>query len=361
MCGIGIALTSSSVVNSCEMDKMRTCIRNRGPDSYEEYEFMDGSCKTISSVLHMRGEEIHKQPLVSNNGDVFLWNGEVFGGVHVNIICSIHNQVPQRSNDTEVVFQSLQSCSDVMSVLSIIQGPWAFIFYRVLVIVTRDVQKKDDCLYFGRDRLGRRSLVVYMSDNKQMIMIASTVDCNDIHPITLNENDWIHFSADAYHVIFENPQCPMVTSLHELPPAGIYYIPNISRIRDGVSVNIIPFPATLPRRTEFVPMENLFLEREEAAASLRQILEESVWKRISTIDCNPEEPRICIMFSGGIDCTILACLVCNLLKKHNLNWTLELVSIAFGDNVEEFEEMQYSELKEKIPDRYTACRSRFGN
>lgn len=91
MCGIGIALISSSVVNPCEMDRMRTCIRNRGPDSYEEYEFMDGSCKTISSVLHMRGEEIHKQPLVSNSGDVFLWNGEVFGGVHVNIICGIHN------------------------------------------------------------------------------------------------------------------------------------------------------------------------------------------------------------------------------------------------------------------------------
>ena len=56
-------------------------------------------------------------------------------------------------------------------------------------------------MYFGHDRLGRRSLVMYMSDNKQVMMIASTVDCIDIHPIELTDNDWIHFSANAYHSI----------------------------------------------------------------------------------------------------------------------------------------------------------------
>ena len=86
MCGIGIALMSNDVEDKNEMDRMRTCIRNRGPDSYEEYEFNYGFCKTVSSVLHMRGEEIHKQPLVSPNGDVFLWNGEVFGGLYVEFV-----------------------------------------------------------------------------------------------------------------------------------------------------------------------------------------------------------------------------------------------------------------------------------
>lgn len=86
MCGIGIALMSSDAEDPHEMDQIRTCIKNRGPDSYEEYEFNNGFCKTVSSVLHMRGEEIHKQPLVSANGDVFLWNGEVFGGLDVEFI-----------------------------------------------------------------------------------------------------------------------------------------------------------------------------------------------------------------------------------------------------------------------------------
>lgn len=83
MCGIGIALMSTSAEDPSEMDRIRTCIGNRGPDSYEEYEFNSGFCTTVSSVLHMRGEEICKQPLVSPNGDVFLWNGEVFGGLCV--------------------------------------------------------------------------------------------------------------------------------------------------------------------------------------------------------------------------------------------------------------------------------------
>ena len=61
------------------------------------------------------------------------------------------------------------------------------------------------------------------------------------------------------------------------------------------------------------------------------------------------------MFSGGIDCTILACIVCSLIKRNELHWTVELVSIAFGDTIEELEATKYSELKEKIPDRYTAC------
>ena len=194
-----------------------------------------------------------------------------------------------------------------------------------------------------------------MSDNKQMVMIASTVDCTDIHSIELTESDWIHFSADAYHSIFENPHCPIVTSLHELPPAGIYCIPNLSKIKDGILVDLIPFPPVSSHGTEFVSTENLSLEREQAAVILLQILEESVWRRMSTIDNQHEGSRICIMFSGGIDCTILACIVCSLIRRHELHWTVELVSIAFGDSIEELEATRYSELKEKIPDRYTAC------
>ena len=210
-------------------------------------------------------------------------------------------------------------------------------------------------MYFGHDRLGRRSLVMYMSDNKQVMMIASTVDCIDIHPIELTDNDWIHFSANAYHSIFENPYCPSLTSLHELPPAGIYCIPNLSRIRDGILVDLIPFPSSSLQRTDFVNTENLSLEREQAAFTLLQTLEESVWRRMSTIDSHHEQSWICIMFSGGIDCTILACIVCSLIKRYELHWTVELVSIAFGDTIEELEATKYSELKEKIPDRYTAC------
>ena len=39
------------------------------------------------------------------------------------------------------------------------KGPYAFIFYL----------KKQNCLYFGRDRFGRRSLLISASDNSLMV------------------------------------------------------------------------------------------------------------------------------------------------------------------------------------------------
>lgn len=37
----------------------------------------------FGSVLHMRGDKVTPQPLVSIAGDVLLWNGEIFDGVEV--------------------------------------------------------------------------------------------------------------------------------------------------------------------------------------------------------------------------------------------------------------------------------------
>lgn len=36
-----------------------------------------------ASILHMRGAELTKQPFMSGNGDVLLWNGEIFDGLEV--------------------------------------------------------------------------------------------------------------------------------------------------------------------------------------------------------------------------------------------------------------------------------------
>lgn len=40
-----------------------------------------------ATVLHMRGDQLTRQPFVSKDGDVFLWNGEVFGGLDVGQRC----------------------------------------------------------------------------------------------------------------------------------------------------------------------------------------------------------------------------------------------------------------------------------
>ena len=61
------------------------------------------------------------------------------------------------------------------------------------------------------------------------------------------------------------------------------------------------------------------------------------------------------MFSGGIDCSILACLLCRVLQKHKLKWVIELVNIAYDEMIAKKEKESFKQLEQMIPDRFTAC------
>ena len=88
MCGIG-AYIPITTVDKDELNqavgRIAQRIRNRGPDSFQTVSLPNSSATFVGSVLHMQGTEISRQPLVSPNGDVFLWNGEVYEGVMVQI------------------------------------------------------------------------------------------------------------------------------------------------------------------------------------------------------------------------------------------------------------------------------------
>ena len=88
MCGIGICIGNYKEKTEYldnEIRMIATSIQNRGPDNFRQYELKDLNIIFLSSVLSLRGEEIVSQPLISPEGDVFLWNGEVFGGYTVLI------------------------------------------------------------------------------------------------------------------------------------------------------------------------------------------------------------------------------------------------------------------------------------
>lgn len=87
MCGIGVVLTSGTTNlenHTAYTQQIRSGIRNRGPDSFGEVDLMENHATFMGAVLHMRGAGVQKQPLMNDRGDVFLWNGEVFGGIEVS-------------------------------------------------------------------------------------------------------------------------------------------------------------------------------------------------------------------------------------------------------------------------------------
>ncbi|KAM6178389.1 asparagine synthetase domain-containing protein 1 [Rhynchocyon petersi] len=158
MCGICCSVNFSFEHFSKDLkEDLLYNLRQRGPDSSKQLFKSDVSYQCLFSghVLHLRGV-LTAQPVEDEGGNVFLWNGEVFGGI----------KVEAKENDTQIMFNCLSSCqneADILSVFSQVQGPWSFIYY----------QASSHQLWFGRDFLGRRSLLWYFNTPGKSFCLSS--------------------------------------------------------------------------------------------------------------------------------------------------------------------------------------------
>ena len=163
-------------------------LSNRGPDSLRTLSIYEAKLDTAlaftSSVLSLRGNLITRQPLVAQ-GDtldpayVLCWNGEAwrFQG----------QEFALDQNDGEVIFEKLTHCQgNVPQVITQIEGPFAFVFY------DRLRQK----LWFGRDWLGRRSLLISktIAQDDSNITLCSIAD-------TSNAQVWDEVEANGIYLI----------------------------------------------------------------------------------------------------------------------------------------------------------------
>lgn len=191
MCGIHAVLcTNKAAADAHRISpdlKSRLC--NRGPDYYGQVERQcvacssphqgsgdeDVDCWTLrftSTVLALRGDHITRQPLfdASNGNDesVLCWNGEAWriGGQMVE------------GNDGEAILALLvkaSACSSpssedsVLNVFRSVEGPFAFVYYHA------PSQK----VFFARDRLGRRSLMVSEDERAGTLVISSISEACD--------------------------------------------------------------------------------------------------------------------------------------------------------------------------------------
>lgn len=136
-----------------------------------------------STVLSLRGDHVARQPLVdADSGSVLCWNGEAWK----------LGSKPVEGNDGEAILSMLiaagsnspGSRDSVLDALRSIEGPFAFIF----------LDKKAKRLYYGRDRLGRRSLLLKRGEEFLLSSIAEApavgwaeVDADGCYTIQLSE------------------------------------------------------------------------------------------------------------------------------------------------------------------------------
>jgi len=154
MCGIYVSVSKTAPIHPNPELKHRLC--RRGPDHFGELDVQTGTEKgTVSwsftsTVLALRGGHLAVQPLVdSQTGSILCWNGEAWKIGHELV----------EGNDGEPILDllasrtsSLSAFDSVTAVLETIQrisGPFAFVYF----------DKVHELLYFGRDCLGRRSLL----------------------------------------------------------------------------------------------------------------------------------------------------------------------------------------------------------
>ena len=168
MCGIYASVSKTGPIHPNPELKQRLC--RRGPDHLGELDTQTNtekgtvSLSFTSAVLALRGGHLAVQPLVdSRTGSILCWNGEAWNIGHGLV----------EGNDGETVFDlltsrtsSLSAFDSVNSVLETIQsisGPFAFVYF----------DKVHELLYFGRDCLGRRSLLLNVESINTIVQFSS--------------------------------------------------------------------------------------------------------------------------------------------------------------------------------------------
>ncbi|KAI0428629.1 asparagine synthase-domain-containing protein [Xylaria sp. FL1042] len=340
MCGIHATITAST--DFALPSELRQSLINRGPDhfgqAHREVCGADADQKLrlhfTSTVLALRGDHVAKQPLKEDTGtsSVLCWNGEAW---------RIGGQ-PVCGNDGEAIFSLLQPSAPssrqarearVLDVLRSIEGPFAFVYY----------DSAADRVYYGRDRLGRRSLLIKLSGNADSITLSSIASVPTV--------GWEEVSSDGVWSMDLNSFDAMSSrfSFQHLTKHAWLQSSN-----DEMVSSIGFFNKELPSTNCKLDFNSPSLQ------TLRYRLVESLKPRVLDV---PEPPnptsdvdvRIAILFSGGLDCTVLARLAHELVP---IGQGIDLINVAFENPRQVALEakqphLRASDIYEGCPDRAT--------
>ncbi|POS77037.1 hypothetical protein DHEL01_v204574 [Diaporthe helianthi] len=345
MCGIHAVISASHPAEITANLRRRLC--NRGPDhiATHETQLVDGAATThlafTSSVLALRGDHVAQQPFIDpESGCVFCWNGEAWKIRHHSIsgndgeaIASLLGQAVRR--DVE------EREAAILEVLRSIDGPFAFVFF----------DKPSGKVYYGRDRLGRRSLVLCVGDER--VTLSSITDAAD--------PQWSEVEADGIYVL----DAAKIDSCHSLEDAHRA----TTRLGWLDEDDAVDFVSNIGRFNSDVPKEKICLATDSPSVkALRKQLTESLRLRVLDVPLPPgaDEPqktaRVAVLFSGGLDCTVIARMCHDLVP---LDQPIDLINVAFENprvaaNAQKLRGQEDSgpfDIYEACPDRMTGRKS----
>ncbi|KAK4146066.1 uncharacterized protein C8A04DRAFT_10072 [Dichotomopilus funicola] len=310
-------------------------LRARGPDHIGHVErHRPGSgdeagwtLRFTSTVLALRGDHVARQPLtgVGDSSSVLCWNGEAW---------RVDGELVE-GNDGEVVLTRLLRAiggngggvDAVLDVLRGIEGPFAFVFYDAVA----------GRVFFGRDRMGRRSLLMALREEGGLELCSVAGESCE---------GWKEVEADGVYVVTVGGDPDPVRYDWVVGPDATNFVSGIGRFNKALPVSPSPLTA-----------------RSHSVAALGQQLLESLKLRVLNIPIPPSsdpsgKTRVAVLFSGGLDCAVLARLCHEVLDA---NSGIDLLNVAFENPrvVAQLrkENSNLLDFYEACPDRVTGRRS----
>lgn len=309
----------------CCSDNKR--LMNRGPD--HQASLITGSnVKLAAFILHVQGHT--KQPCTREKRTL-LYNGQIF-----------KYDEEFYSSDTIALMDSLVNDGVLKSVRKA-QGPCAVIYY----------DENEDILWFWRDYFGRRSLLIAREGDGYILCSVgdSTRQWHEVPAGTVFclQGD----GGDGNHV---TQSCHV--TCHAYQGRKDVCLEFASRLFDSVSIaeGCIPSPVS-PLNSCLTT--NTPLQWEDKSVTFLHLLSESVKMRdhcchhplpftkstlsdytarhcycssstrctVHEDDITPSGARVGVLFSGGIDCTVLAALLHRFVP---IEEPIDLVNVSFG-------------------------------
>ncbi|PSK45362.1 hypothetical protein B9Z65_2502 [Elsinoe australis] len=371
MCGIFLALDRETYQSPST--QIQSLLKQRGPDSQRQIHFSiepksqeaasrqdspltpryQGDFPTantsvhlscLGSVLSLRGNQITKQPVSSSGksdtslSSFLCWNGEAW----------TFASTPIRGSDSAHVLDLLsyvcatsRNAGDetpelaISEALSAYAGPYAFAYYDHLY----------RRIYCGRDFLGRRSLLSRRTHTG--LVFSSTPD---------DEEGWAEVEADGVYWVDLD-----VGSDLNLRKSAYRCTSDGGRSSRSTS----PCELELQRK----PIADLDVHHAangtiDPVDCLHHLLHDALQSRLCTIpEMVPAHPpqlntrlaKVAVLFSGGIDCTMLARLAHDII---DLNEPIDLLNVAFENpRVHRQHKVAGESPYEQCPDRKTALTS----
>ena len=356
-------------------------LSRRGPDYKQTISFDVGPYEVwlFSSVLDLRGCNLVKQPIIT--GDDFLqFNGELYEIEDCPEVSG--DLIEPTENDGLYLMQKLADCSDeqsILDVLSSLRGEFSFTYWST----------KLKTLYFCRDYFGRRSLcwnidwnteselfsgesslevasleynfcissVAYYGDQQRWTEIPAT----GVYKLCLqNEHNQTHrvqlipwqlsrstdLESDASQSPQESPQ-PEAVLRSPIKQSFAFNLLDSDQIQNEnvMTEYELEFLRLLRKAVQLRVTKQNFRCRE---CTVRQLYQNQTEKSDQQPTCT--HACLAVLFSGGLDSTVLALLANEAVPN---NRPIDLINLAFSPNAPDRQTgwASYMELRKIAPGR----------